>query len=355
LAILLGELNPSEIIDPESIPELSTTAKKVKTDRFVCPQCGARMVYTTDGQSLYCEHCGYNNPLTNSTKEAKEQDFFVGMAIASGHQSPVATQVFFCEGCGAKFILSPQTISATCAYCGSPHVIRSEKQQDILSPNGIIPINYTQKTATRVLEIWLQKHKTYQKKILQPLNGVYLPAWTFDIVGSITYHEEIDDSDFIELEMVNHKSTIPREFYIHLDDLCVPASRRMQKLFKSMLSTYDLKEIRDYEPDFLANWGAEVYDIPMADASLDARELALDEGRHQLKVRLPGISVAAILPGDIQVTSFKLVLLPVWMSTIQLEAKACTVMVNGQNGAIVSNCPFRERGFAGWLKSFLDG
>lgn len=354
LAILLGELDPSEIIDPEAIPAPPITEKRVSASRFVCPQCGARMVYTANGQSLHCEHCGYKQQVTKSITDAKEQDFFVGMAIARGHQSPVAAQVFSCKGCGARFFLPPQTISTTCAYCGSPHVVREEQRKDILLPNGIIPHKFTQKAVTKLFEIWLRKNKVNPESTPQPLRGVYLPVWTFDIIGNIVYYEEVDDNDPNGIELFNHKSTVPRDYYMHFDDLCVPASRRQENLFKKLLPTYDLKEMNDYKPDFLANWGAEVYDIPMADASLDARDLALKEARQKIEIRMPTTAVAGISPGDIQITSFKLVLLPVWFSTFRVSEQEVFIFINGQNGSALTEPPVRKQGVAGWLQRFRD-
>ena len=40
--------------------------------------------------------------------------------------------------------------------------------------------------------------------------------------------------------------------------------------------------MKPYEPGYLANWPAEVYDIPMAEASLDARACGLAHYKNDL-------------------------------------------------------------------------
>ncbi len=55
LAILDGRLNPAEIVDPDSLPARSDSRQPVQADRFTCPKCGGRMVFTPDGASLVCE------------------------------------------------------------------------------------------------------------------------------------------------------------------------------------------------------------------------------------------------------------------------------------------------------------
>ena len=51
----------------------------------------------------------------------------------------------------------------------------------------------------------------------------------------------------------------------------IPASRKLSAVFLKLIATFELKAVKPYDPRYLANWPAEVYDIPMAEASLDAR------------------------------------------------------------------------------------
>ena len=58
LAILDGRLSEDEIIDPDRFePTTPTETQQRDADRFECPTCGARMVFSPDGQTLICEHC----------------------------------------------------------------------------------------------------------------------------------------------------------------------------------------------------------------------------------------------------------------------------------------------------------
>ena len=145
LAILDGKLDAQEIINPDALPVVSTDPAQAAADRFMCPQCGAKMSFAPDGVSLFCEHCTRRQVLS-SQGEAREQDFLVAMATARGHGVPVAMQVFHCQGCGAEFILPPEVISASCAYCDSPHVVSLESSRELLQPEGIIPQAFDRRT-----------------------------------------------------------------------------------------------------------------------------------------------------------------------------------------------------------------
>lgn len=53
LAILNGDLKQEDMIDPDRLPkQKSVTVKNKPGERFMCPKCGGRMIFTPDGQSL---------------------------------------------------------------------------------------------------------------------------------------------------------------------------------------------------------------------------------------------------------------------------------------------------------------
>ena len=182
LAILDGKLKPEDIVDADNLPAQST--EQARADRFTCPKCGARRVFAPDGHSLLCENCGYNDSLVMDG-EAGESDFFTAMATAKGHRKPVAMQVFHCQGCGAEFILALGVISATCAYCDSPHVVRLEESRELLEPDGIIPHALTQKQAIEKLVLWVDLYEIKPEQKVDLPRGIYMPLWTFDIGGGI--------------------------------------------------------------------------------------------------------------------------------------------------------------------------
>ena len=111
LAVLDGKLDEKEIVNPDALPIPAADPTQASADRFMCPQCGAKMIFAPDGSGLICEHCTRSQGL-GSGGEAEEQDFLIAMATARGHGKPVAMQVFHCQGCGAEFTLPPDIISA---------------------------------------------------------------------------------------------------------------------------------------------------------------------------------------------------------------------------------------------------
>src|SRR6185503_3942456 len=195
LAVLDGKLKADEIVDPDKLPLAPEGLRAANADRFMCPKCGGRMSFAPDGGSLVCEYCARNQKFAAQPGTATEKDFIIAMATARGHGKPLNQQVFHCEGCGCEFILPPNQISSTCVYCGSPHVVNWESEEELLAPDGIIPHAFDQQRAVKHLNKWVEDNRINLEKKVDLPRGVYLPLWTFDLGGSLDYvGEKVDDS-----------------------------------------------------------------------------------------------------------------------------------------------------------------
>lgn len=357
LAILDGKLKPDEIIDPNAPPAASTNPTQAEADRFMCPKCGTRMVYAPDGSTLICEHCTSGQHM-NRAGEAEEQDFLIAMATARGHGKPVATQVIHCQGCGVEFILPPDIISVTCAYCGSPYVVSLEDSRDLLEPEGIIPHAFDQQQANSLLVDWVKQNGIAPQEKINDPRGVYLPIWTFDIGGEIDY---TGDRMQAEGELYSRKGTrvihVKDSYAVSINDLSLPASRKIASHFDRFLPTYELTATRSYDPHYLSNWPAEVYDVPMADASLDARSRAYSQLKRRLPPDISSLYNLQTSSANLTIDSFKLVLLPVWLAEIPAKDKKALVLINGQNGILQGDSSRQvkpKNGLINWLEDLLD-
>ncbi|MBV6396628.1 MAG: hypothetical protein HFACDABA_02228 [Anaerolineales bacterium] len=340
LAILDGKLKPEEIVNADRLPAQSSGAQKAKADRFTCPQCGARRFFTPDGKSLVCEHCGYGDSLSIEGA-ADESDFFVAMATAKGHRKAVATQVFHCKGCGAEFVLAPGVISSTCAYCDSPHVIRLAESRELLEPDGIIPQALTLKQAIQKLAAWVEGRAIHPERKVDPPRPVYLPVWTFDLGGGININgqrvifDEGNLSGWNQTRRVTKTEPVHEQYPVWLNDLSVPASKKNTSILNHLLPTFDLSAIKPYDARYLADWCAEIYDISMSDASLEARAQAVRQYTDRIRREIMDIQNMRLSSAGMTVESFKLILLPVWITEIHYNGELHTILINGQNGRIV--------------------
>src|SRR5690606_14220915 len=114
-----------------------------------------------------------------------------------------------------------------------------------------------------------------------------------------------------------------------------------------------LKSLQPYDPRYLASWLAEIYDVPMADASLEARSQTFTTLRRDLPSLLGGINIVHTSSANMLVTSFKLNLLPVWMTEILFGGREHLLLINGQSGHVSSDLPEKDDEDEGGLFSFL--
>jgi predicted RNA-binding Zn-ribbon protein involved in translation (DUF1610 family) len=342
LAILDGKLKPEEIVDPDTMPAQTTGVVAASADRFTCPKCGGRMAYAPDGVALVCEYCQRTQSLAGG-KLADEQDFFVAMASGKGHRKPVAMQTFKCQGCGAEFILGARELSATCAYCGSEHVLRQNRE--LAAPDSILPLGFDQREATRRLVAWVEKHKIEPQGKVQVPRALYLPVWTFDIAGNIPWNGQV----------YKNKQLVPVSGMevMNFNDISIPASHKLSGLLEKVLPEFNFSVVAPYDARFLAGWPAEVYETAMSDASLEARRLVVEQVRrtiHSMHGFVQGLSYTSTA---IAVDSFKLVLVPLWFTEYVSGGATYRVVINGVTGAVHGETP--SHGLLDWLGELFEG
>lgn len=357
LAILDGKLKPDEIINPDKLSFTSEGLHAANAERFMCPKCGGRMSFAPDGQSLLCEYCSRNQRFSIAQPgSASEKDFFIAMATARGHGKPLNEQVFHCEGCGCEFILPPSQISSTCVYCDSPHVVNWESEEQLLAPDGIIPHTFDQKRAIKILIEWVESNRIKPEKQVGFPRGVYLPLWTFDLGGGIDYVGETTDDGELQLGRRQQRVRVSNCYPVQVNDIPIPASRKLSAVFLRLIPTFELRGVKPYDPRYLANWPAEVYDISMAEASLDARAQTLSLYKRDLPALLALTHLISTSSAKLSVESFRLNLLPVWVTEIAFDGREHLVLINGQNGRVASDLPEKPHTSkkSGGLMEFLS-
>ena len=365
LAILDGKLKADEVINPDKLSATPDGMRQSDAQRFMCPKCGGRMSFAPDGQGLVCEYCTRNHTLEAGTQEAAEKDFIIAMATARGHGKSLQEQVFHCKGCGAEFILPPKQISSSCVYCDSPHVVSLEKTKDLLAPDGIIPHVFNQKRAVKLLIDWVEGNGIKPEKKVELPRGLYLPLWTFDVGGAIDYTYEIvkaRKNDFRNMGLAREEPVrFSDQYPIMVNDLPLPASRKPSAVFLKLIDSFDMKSIKPYDAQFLADWPAEIYDVPMADASLDARSQTYKKYKRNLPHLINNANIVHTSSANLVIDSFKLNLLPVWMTELPFDGRKHLVLINGQNGVVSSDVldamqkqEDEEGGLFGFLSDLLN-
>jgi hypothetical protein len=349
LAVLNGGLNEEEIIDPNKNQQASLDSVKIAdARRFTCPNCGGRMSFRPDGQSLTCENCDAQDPPTPKRlkeQEIKEDDFVVSLATARGHGKSVSIHSLTCQGCGAVFILPPESLTSFCPYCDTPYALEKMIDREVIEPAALIPFMLSGDRAKQALSEWLEERSKPKFHEDIPLQGVYLPAWTFDMAGDVPWACQVLRSRNWE----NKSGYQP----VHFDDLMMLATDRLPVKLRSVVQSFDSQYLVPYDTRYIAAWTAETYRISMSNVSLEARGLALEEIRRQVQSSfLRPLRNLVLDSSKLYIESSKLILLPVWLGRYSMEGKRYHVALNGQTGDVFGESP--RRNLRGLIRELLD-
>jgi hypothetical protein len=336
LAVLDGKINPNEMIDPDHIRQpLPKSAEMSDGKRFVCPRCGGRMTFTPDGQSMTCEFCESKQNIVNKKTEENtaNNDFIIGMATGKGHFSPITVHAITCQGCGASFILPPRVLTKSCPYCHSAYVLKQVVSTTTVKPSGLIPFKNDSEDVLAILHEWMNSRRYKNPPCISDITGFYFPVWSFDMGGQIDITYQVE-KDRYKWTNVNDSRVIQQR------DIVIPATKRLSAEFNVVFQQYDFSGVVAFDESYLANWPAETYQVPMSDASLDAREITVRRERDKIGLSIGGnYRNLGIHTGGMQVESYYLLLFPVWLSQFVVGNNTYTILVNGQTGQVSAERP----------------
>jgi uncharacterized protein YbaR (Trm112 family) len=349
LAILDGRLKAEDIVDPNKPlepvkPDAAPQPSGVR--RYACPKCGGRMSYLAEKRSLVCDYCGNRLHEYQAIQQGAligEQDFTAALATAKGHRWELPVErTLRCEACGAAFAIPPGHVSGTCPFCGSAHVITASTGE-LIEPEGILPFQFDAGEAGKRIRLWLDQLKFRpgdldERAAISLPRKALLPFWTFDLGGTLSWNAQVEEG------YGRNKAWVPRNG-IHLvyhDDLFVPATRALPKQVLDDLAEYDTQALVPYSVELLSDATAEIYQVPLVDASLVARQQALHLGQAYVYSNdLAGETYRDffISSTGLIIESYRLVLLPMWIADYRYKNESFLAAVNGQTGKVAGRVP----------------
>ncbi|HEY8599608.1 MAG TPA: hypothetical protein VIL85_14315 [Thermomicrobiales bacterium] len=352
LAILDGRLDGDELLDPWAAVAPLTTGALVadrETGVFHCPKCGGVLTADTARRGLFCQFCGFQDQPPVRAAATMEQDWEAAIHTARGHRwlAPDAL-VLSCASCGATQALSPGQTSAICAFCGSAQVAEVATPEALIAPTAIAPFAFDAAEARERVRDWLATRQfraddlDERARLVTP-RPIYLPFWTFDIEGELRWQGFVEGGQ-------GGRQAITGSDQVGYDDILVAGGDALPTETVTALR-FDTTALVPYAPELLAGWPAELYTVPVAAASLLAREQVIECFRAW--VRGPhdqAIDNLAVSSVGLAVVSYKLVLLPVWVTGYRYAGKDYRLVINGQSGTGHGEVP---RGPVGRLLAWL--
>lgn len=354
LALLDGRLRADELNDPDQPLAPHAPPRQVAEDevrRYRCPGCGGALRFDAARQALRCQFCGHSDAVTGGGDTVEEQDWAVAAFSRRGHRWVLpAERLIACQECGATGAMPLGQSTALCAFCGSSRVVLAHEQRELIAPEAVAPFTFDVAAAREHARRWLIEQPLRPRDLperasLDLPRPVYLPFWTFDIEGELPWRGYVEQGD----------ARVPRsgtEHFFH-DDVLVPASGALPaELLRGLRC--DPRALVPYSPDLLAGWPTELYRLPPTDASLQARERVMHECRTSIQTDDQGRVIHDLTIGSagLAVSSFKLILLPIWLVGYRYGGERYRLLLDGYSGAGHGEVP-RGR-VQGWLARALD-
>jgi DNA-directed RNA polymerase subunit M/transcription elongation factor TFIIS len=341
---------------------MDTPAQISNLKDVTCPNCGASLSYKPGTVQLVCEHCGSSFEIKSDAARQqdaqKENDLAAALAGNwQAAQSQGQAYVVKCPACGAETALEKNLFSAECAFCGSPLTVTPDARA-VANPQAILPFKLEKQVASADFDKWLRKlwfapNNLKKTASSDRFNGIYLPFWTFDAETESAYRGERGDhytetvrrmvngreetEQVVKTRWSSASGRVQRAF----DDILIAASRALPEKYLNNLEPWDLKNLVPYDNRYLTGFKAEVSQVDIRSGFDEAKQVMEVAIRQDVKRDIGGDEQRiSSLNTDYRDTTYKYILLPVWLSVYRYGNKVYRFVVNARTGEVHGERPY---------------
>lgn len=347
------------------MPQEQTTQNE---HRFPCDTCGSDLRFDPGTQQMICDYCGNVQPIESAGPWAGrivELDFQKATHERMAAEEFEETRVVTCPNCGAQFEFDPDIHAAECPFCATPVVMDTGTSRRI-KPRGLLPFDLDEGQARKALVAWLgslwfaPNGLTDYARRGRKMNGIYVPYWTFDADTKSRYTGQRGTHYYVTKTVVRDgkrknvrvrktrwrpaSGRVARFF----DDLLVLASSSLPKVYTDGLEPWDLSALEPYNPEYLAGFRAEGYQVALADGFTEARAYMDRMINRDVKYDIGGDAQRVhSVDTEVKDVTFKHILLPIWLAAYKYRGRTYRFVVNGRTGRVQG-----ERPYSAWKISF---
>ena len=333
---------------------------------YQCPNCSGVLEFDVQSGLLTCTHCG-------STYSAGEIERAIpvnaeGVAVKAQSTEHVTTVEEFlehapwevaganaaqaieysCPSCGAGVIADQSAVTATCPYCGNNMLVSGIATPENI-PAKIVPFSISREQAMEHMHEHF-RHKWYLSRKfsaqVEHLQGVYVPYHLYDmhVQGWADYigNEKTNNPKGESIE-ASHIA-LHRAGYADISMLPVDGSSNMPDGHMDAIAPFDFSKMRDFSPDYVAGYLAEVADESIEACAPSAKKRARDSFVEELAAdarkteRVDSVDSVKSRT-DVKVTHATTCALPVWLMHCSWAGNQMLFAVNGETGKCVGDLP----------------
>lgn len=347
---------------PPPLPR-GTAAEVRSLDRHSCPKCGGKGEWDPGKKQLVCPYCGNIFDKVGPPPEpgaVVEHDLDATLAELGQDADRVDTAVRHvkCNNCQAVLVRSADTVAQHCDFCGSPELLDYNDIGSPIRPESLLPAAITKEQAYHSLKNylgskWFAPGDLKRRNLIDRINRVYLPYWTFDSEAECPwtaesgtyYYVTVTDRDS-QGNMVTRQERrtqwTPASGHVStfFDDVIISGSAGLDTELLRKVEPFPTKDLTPYETMYVSGWQVEQYQVPLPEAA--RRGFGVMNGMlEQMCAReVPGDTYRGlqIYPSYTGKT-FKHLLAPVWLLAYQYRGKTWQGVVNAVTGTTAARFP----------------
>lgn len=329
---------------------------------FPCQSCGAKLQFKPGTTHLTCDYCGAVQDIGQQSSSAPVRERSLEDALRELAQRPASELAqggheIQCNGCGAVTLVTGQ--AAACPFCDSPMIVPIEEDRATIVPESLLPFHIEAKQAAQIFADWIKSrwfapNDLSERAKKAKIDGVYLPYYTYDTTTVSSYQGErgthyyvtetyTDSEGNTQTRQVRKTrwNSVRGSVRVHFDDVLICASKSLPVKLTDTLEPWDLQSLRSFDPAFLSGFMAE------------RATLGLEQGFGVAKDKMdPRIrsAIRSDIGGDEQRIhskstnyrdpTFKLFLLPLWLSSFRYKEKVFRFVINARTGEPAGERPY---------------
>ena len=327
-----------------TIPPAAPPPKEVSVKTYLCPNCGAKISYSIGETMLVCQFCGFTRKIDEQVvAESKDQLLDEALPTERAHRWAEAQEKVTCEQCGVVMILPAGQTADSCPYCGSNRFIPPSSPVEMIDPQMIGLFKVDPQNAGGAIKDWLGKGWLSPDNLVTEHGGMqlhpaYYPFWLFEGTLEVPWFCDVNVGSTRLPQWEAHSGSQFENF----KDVLISGLKKIVPSELAGIEPFNLQDLVDFSADYLAGWVALSYDLPLADASLKARERVMKKVQGSVASLVEpshpkrNFSTGA---GKWSGLTYKLALLPIYTGNYVFQGKHYRLLINGQTGKVSGSKP----------------
>ena len=318
---------------------------------FVCPNCGANIIFDPGKQMLHCDYCDADFPPEAAIRkdDADENTYTESEADESAETGykEYETTVFTCKECGGEILANENTAVTFCSYCGASTVLMSRVTKE-RAPEYIIPFKITKQKSEELYKNTLKKAlfaPKYMKEdtVIEKFRGIYMPYWVYNFTENrqvnLTGQKDSRSGDYI----IHTHYAINTQVDAQYNGLSFDASSQFSDSLSAAIAPYDFKEAQPFNTSYMSGFYADVCDTDSRLYEDQCKSIVVDDifSRISKERNVKGITVKTTSKATLtpEKTESNLGYFPVWFLSCRHKDRVSYAVINGQTGEVATDIP----------------